>query len=134
LILVDAGPLVAFVDADDQHHAKCAAALKGVREPLATVWPPLAEALYLLADLPKAQDALWEMLQRGALQLLPLDSSDVPRIRELMRKYANRPMDLADAALIRVAEREGLRRIFTVDRRDFAVYRLHNRVRPVLLP
>ena len=134
MILVDAGPLVAFVDADDQHHAKCAAALKGVREPLATVWPPLAEALYLLADLPKAQDALWEMLQRGALQLLPLDSSDVPRIRELMRKYANRPMDLADAALIRVAEREGLRRIFTVDRRDFAVYRLHNRVRPVLLP
>lgn len=134
MILVDAGPLVAFVDADDQHHAKCVAALKGVREPLATVWPPLTEALYLLADLPKAQDALWEMLQRGALQLLPLDSSDVPRIRELMRKYANRPMDLADAAVIRVAEREGLRRIFTVDRRDFAVYRLHNRVRPVLLP
>jgi predicted nucleic acid-binding protein len=134
MILVDAGPLVALVDAGDQHHAKCVAALKGVREPLATVWPPLTEAMYLLADLPKGQAALWEMLERGAIQLLPLDSADVPRIRELMRKYANRPMDLADAAVLRVAEREGLRKIFTVDRKDFSVYRLHGRIRPVLIP
>jgi len=51
-----------------------------------------------------------------------------------MRKYADRPMDLADAALLRVAEREGIRKIFTIDRKDFSVYRLHNRLRPVLLP
>jgi predicted nucleic acid-binding protein len=134
LILVDAGPLVALVDADDQHHAQCVAALKNFREPMATVWPPLTEAMYLLADQPKAQAALWEMLERGALQLLLLDSGDTPRIRELMRKYANRPMDLADAALLRVAEREGIRKIFTVDRRDFSVYRLHGRTRPTLIP
>jgi predicted nucleic acid-binding protein len=134
MILVDAGPLVALVDAGDQHHAKCVAVLKGLREPLATVWPPLTEAMYLLAELPKAQEALWEMLSRGAVQLLPLDSGDAPRIRELMRKYANRPMDLADAALLRVAEREGIRKIFTVDRKDFAVYRLRGRIRPTILP
>jgi len=74
------------------------------------------------------------MLERGAIQLLRLDSGDAPRIRELMRKYANRPMDLADASLLRVAEREGLRKIFTIDRKDFAVYRLHGRIRPVLIP
>jgi uncharacterized protein len=134
MILVDAGPLVAFVDAGDQHHAKCVATLRGLQESLATLWPPLTEAMYLLSDSPKAQEALWEMIQRGALQLLPLDSSDAPRIRELMRKYANRPMDLADASLIRVAEREGLRKIFTIDRRDFSVYRIHNRLRPTFLP
>lgn len=134
MILIDAGPLVALVDAGDQHHAKCAAALKELREPLATVWPPFVEAMYLLSDLTVAQDALWEMLERGAVLLLPLNASDFPRIRELMRKYANRPMDLADAALLRVAEREGLRKIFTVDRRDFSVYRLHNRTRPILIP
>jgi predicted nucleic acid-binding protein len=134
MILVDAGPLVAFFDLADQYHAKCVAALKTLREPLATVWPPLTEAMYLLADVPKAQDALWEMLSRGALTLLSLDATDGPRIRELMRKYGNRPMDLADAALLRVAEREGLRKIFTVDRRDFAVYRLHNHIRPILIP
>ena len=134
MILVDAGPLVALVDADDQFHKKCVAALKVLREPLVTVWPPVTEAMYLLGDLPKAQDALWEMLARGALQLLPLDLADVSRIRELMAKYADRPMDLADAALVRVAEREGIRKIFTVDREDFSVYRLHGRVRPNIIP
>jgi uncharacterized protein len=134
LILADAGPLVALVDADDQYHSQCAAALETFREPMATVWPPLTEAMYLLTDLPRAQEVLWEMVERGALQLLPLDAGDAPRIRELMRKYANRPMDLADAALLRVAEREGIRRIFTVDRRDFSVYRLHGRVRPTIVP
>ena len=134
MILVDAGPLVAFVDADDQFHNKCVATLKGLREPLATVWPPVTEAMYLLGDLPKAQEALWEMLARGVLQLLTLDLTDVPRMGELMSKYAGRPMDLADAALVRVAEREGIRQIFTVDRKDFSVYRLHGRVRPNIIP
>jgi hypothetical protein len=55
-------------------------------------------------------------------------------MRELMRKYANRPMDLADAALVRVAEREGLRRIFTVDRRDFTVYRMRGGSRFTIIP
>jgi predicted nucleic acid-binding protein len=89
--------------------------------------------MYLLADLPKAQEAIWEMVERGALQLLPLHAADVPRIRELMRKYVDRPMDMADAALLRVAEREGIRKIFTMDRKDFSVYRLHSRIRPTLL-
>jgi uncharacterized protein len=134
LILVDAGPLVALIDADDQHHAKCVSTLQSLREPLASVWPPVTEAMYLLADVPKAQDSLWEMLERGAFNILPLYSADVPRMRELMRKYADRQMDFADAALVRVAEREGIHKIFTIDREDFSVYRLHNRVRLVLLP
>jgi predicted nucleic acid-binding protein len=88
----------------------------------------------LLGDLPKAQEALWETLARGAVQLLRLDLADIPRIRELMIKYADRPMDLADAALVRVAEREGIGRIFTVDRKDFAVYRLHGRTGFAIVP
>ncbi len=134
MILIDAGPLVALVDADDQHHEKCVACLKSLREPLVTVWPPLVEAVYLLGDLPKAQEALWETLARGAVQLLRLDLADIPRIRELVIKYADRPMDLADAALVRVAEREGIGRIFTVDRKDFAVYRLHGRTGLAIVP
>ncbi len=61
MILVDAGPLVALVNADDQYHSRCVAALEAFREPMATVWPPLTEAMYLLADQPPAQEALWEM-------------------------------------------------------------------------
>ena len=134
MILVDAGPLVALYDADDQHHEVCAETFKQTREPLGTVWPAIAEAMHLLAPVAGTQDALWEMLAREALRLLPLDLNDVPRMQALMRKYADLPMDLADAALIRVAEREGIRTIFTVDKTDFAVYRLHGRVRPTVIP
>jgi hypothetical protein len=134
VILVDAGPLVALVDADDQHHRACVDALKHLSQPMATVWPAITEAVYLVADVPGAQDVLWEMLERQAIHILRLDVSDVPRIRELMHEYADRPMDLADAALVRSAEREGIRTIFTVDRKDFAVYRLHGRRRFTVIP
>ena len=134
MILVDAGPLVAIVDATDQYHHQCAAALRALEEPMATLWPNVTEAMYHLLDLPEAQQIVLDMLQRGTLRLLSLGQSDVPRIRELMHQYADLPMDLADAALIRVAEREGIRTIFTLDRRDFSVYRLHGRIRPHLIP
>jgi len=134
VILVDAGPLVALVDSDDQHHQKCVAALREIKEPLATVWPALAEVLYLLSDLPAGQEAVWELILRGTIGILPLDAEDIPRIRELMRKYRDRGMELADAALIHAAERENVRKFFTVDRKDFAVYRLYGRVRPTILP
>src|SRR5258708_14010729 len=134
MILVDAGPLIALVDANDQHHAECMAALTNLLEAMATVWVPLTEAMCRLADQPRAQESLWEMVERGALQLLALDSGDAPRIRELMHKYANRPMDLADAALLRAAEREGIRKIFTVDRRGFSPFILHGGAPPPPLP
>lgn len=134
MILVDAGPLVAFVDRRDRHHAACVKVFRELHEPLGTVWPALTEAMYLLADLPRGQEAVWDIVERGAVRIAPLDDGDVPRIRELMKKYADRPMDMADAALVRVAERERIRRVFTVDRADFSVYRLSGGRRLGLLP
>jgi len=123
MILVDAGPLVALIHADDQHHRPCRKVAKSLTEPLGTVWPALTEAMYLLGFSWKAQDALWEMLEVGFVELVPVESQDSARMRELMRKYRDLPMDLADAALVAVAERLKLARIFTVDRRDFELYR-----------
>ncbi len=123
VVLVDAGPLVALYDASDPYHAACRKALQAIDDPLATVWPAATEAMHLLRFSWQAQRALWEILESGVLMLLPLDRSDAPRMRELMSKYSNLPMDLADAALVRAAERERIRRIFTVDRRDFEIYR-----------
>jgi len=102
---------------------KFVSAFRSLRDSLATVWPAFTEAMYLLGFSWEAQDALWEMIETQTLLLLPLDQNDVPRMKELMRKYRDLPMGLADAALVRVAEREKLRRIFTLDRRDFEVYR-----------
>jgi predicted nucleic acid-binding protein len=125
---------MALVIPRDQHYRACAEAFKNVKQPLGTVWPVLAEVMYLVSDVPNAQAAVWTFIERGAIQILPLGSDDVPRIRELMQTYAGLPMDLADAALVRVAEREGTREFFTVDKKDFSVYRLHGRVRPKIIP
>jgi uncharacterized protein len=122
-VLVDAGPLVALIDADDAHHQTCVETLKGIRDPLITVWPALTEAMYLLGRSWRGQRALWSRLETDALTLAPLDADDAPHMRELMEKYSDLPMDLADAALVRVAERENLTQIFTLDRRHFSIYR-----------
>lgn len=121
-VLVDAGPLVALLDRRDPEHETCVAALRTLREPLVTVWPAFTEAMYLLGGSWAGQKALWSRLETDAIALAPLDETDAPRMRELMEKYQDLPMDLADAALVRVAERESLNRIFTLDRRHFTIY------------
>jgi hypothetical protein len=90
--------------------------------------------MYLLGPSWPAQAALWEMVESEAVALLQLDGDDVPRMAELMRKYKDLPMDLADAALVRVAERERIRHVFTLDQRDFRVYRPAGLGRLSLLP
>jgi len=123
VILIDAGPLIAVLHRDDRNHERCVATLQSLREPVGTTWPVLSEAMHLLRFSWEAQDALWDLIATEALRLIPIDTTDVPRMRHLMQKYRDLPMDLADAALVRVAEREGMRRVFTIDRRDFALYR-----------
>jgi hypothetical protein len=133
-VLVDTGPIVALLDRSDDAHERCKRALSSLSGPLLTVWPVLTEAMYLLAFSWTAQAALWEWVEGETLKLLPLDQGDLPRMRELMHKYRDLPMDLADAALVRVAEREKVRRVFTIDRRDFALYRPAGLGRFTILP
>jgi predicted nucleic acid-binding protein len=134
LILVDAGPLVALIHRGDDYHERCRNTFRSVREPMGTVWPALTEAMYLLTSSWRAQDALWEMTEAGVLELLPLSKDDSPRMRELMKKYRDLPMDLADAALVCVAEKHRIARIFTLDRTDFEIYRPRSIGRFSILP
>jgi predicted nucleic acid-binding protein len=133
-VLVDAGPLVALLDKADREHEACVTTLKALRKPLITVWPAFTEAMYLLGGSWPGQKALWSRLETQALALAPLDERDAPRMRELMEKHRDLPMDLADAALVRVAERESLTDIFTLDRRHFSVYRPGRRRRFSIVP
>jgi predicted nucleic acid-binding protein len=133
-VLVDAGPLVAVIDRTDTHHRRCAAALDIIHDPLLTVWPAFTEAMHLLRYDPRDQRALWDMIGAGGLIFADLGPDDFPRMRELMWKYRDLPMDLADAALVRVAERDNLRRVFTIDRQDFEIYRPHRFGRFEILP
>lgn len=122
-VLVDTGPLVALFNKNDTYHERCVRSLKTLRSPLLTVWPVITETIYLLSFSGPAQDALWEWFTRGALNIAELSGMDIPRIQELMKKYCDLPMDLADAALVRVAERDKLRSLFTLDLHDFRLYR-----------
>jgi len=122
------------VDRGEARHADCVAALSRLRGPLLTTWPAFTEAMYLLGDAGgwKAQQALWGMASEH-VQVVDLDSPTVERARELMAKYSNVPMSLADATLVAMAERRGIAKVFTLDS-DFRIYRFRGRKTFELVP
>jgi len=128
LTLTDAGPLVALIDAGEPDHELCRRSLDDLAHPLVTTWSVFTKAMHLLGRLggSRGQEALWGLVLSGRLELADLSRRMVERAAELMDKYADRPMDLADATLVALAEERGERRIFTLDA-DFHVYRLHGR-------
>jgi hypothetical protein len=133
-VLVDAGPLVALIDQSDPRHHDCRNSLESISDTLLTVWPVVTEAMHLLRFSWEAQSALLEWLETGQVGVLTLAREDMRRVRELMGKYRDLPMDLADAALVCVAEREKVRRVFTLDRRGFGMYRPSRLGRFFLIP
>ena len=135
MILVDAGPLIALLDRDDRDHERCTNALADLSGPLITTWPALTEAIYLLGDRTgwTGQELLWRLLFRGDLVIEALEDSSVKRSYDLMKKYRDTPMDLADATLVALAESRGLSRIFTLDS-DFRIYRIKGRRAFELVP
>jgi predicted nucleic acid-binding protein len=133
--ITDAGPIIAIIDADEPDHASCVEALDQLTVPLVTTWPAFTEAMYLLARAGgiRAQQALWRLLKTSRLVVADLSPSAVDRSARLMGRYADRPMDLADATLVALAEERGYRRIFTLDT-DFQIYRFHGRQRLETIP
>jgi predicted nucleic acid-binding protein len=124
LILVDAGPLVALFDPADAAHRRCVQVLESVSEPLATTTPVLTEAFHLLAPSSIGAQRLMDFVVAGGMSVRFLDDETLIRSFELMLQYADARMDFADASLVVTAERESIRKVFTVDRRDFATYRI----------
>jgi len=129
MILVDTGPLVALIDkGQGELHARCVASYQQSTVPLVTTWCCFTETMYFLSELRgwSAQNILWQFLDRKALQLHCTTEAECQRMKILMEKYQDVPMDLADASLVAAAESRKLRRIFTLDS-DFYVYRLHDK-------
>lgn len=124
MILVDTGPLVALFDPKDSQHQRCVNALKSIREPIRTTVPVLTEAFHMLGPESRGSDRLREFVLKAATSVWWFDSTTLARAFELMDTYADHPMDLADASLIVAAETLSTRKIFTIDRQDFAAYRV----------
>jgi predicted nucleic acid-binding protein len=125
--IVDTGPLVAFLDRAEQHHHWVAERIEGLDTPLLVCEPVLAEAMHLLARFSKAQDLLFGLLENGALRIAFRIEEHVPALRKLHQKYRDRPMSLADACIVRMAEIYEQHAVLTLDS-DFSVYRKHGRV------
>lgn len=132
--VADTGPLVAIVREREEAHARCVAALKVLRMPLLTCWPVLTEAAWLLRGEPGGAKALGRLVSSGAVKIVELDESALEWILEFMDRYSSLGAQLADAAVVYVAEAECLDTVFTLDRRDFSVYRTTDRRSLAILP
>jgi len=123
-VLADTGPIVAILSRRDQYHRTCVEALRDLPGPLFTCWPVITEAAWLLRRDSAAVQQLLNSLDSGFLELLPLTATDAKPIASILKKYRDIRIQLADAALVHLAARDGLNTIFTLDQRDFSVYRL----------
>ena len=132
--LIDTGAMLALLDRDDRWHAACVESFGTLRFPLATSAAVLAELFHLLGTNPRDLTHAWAFLRSGAVTVLPIADSDMPRLERLMLQYADRPMDYADATLVYLAERESLTTVFTIDRNDFETYRIDGRRRFRIVP
>src|SRR5688572_7750383 len=130
--LIDTGAVLALLDRADPWHKVCAAAMRQMQLPLFTTAAVLTETFHFLDDANQLAEG-WRFFRSGTVVLRPGIEDDLPDLERLMLKYADRPMDFADATLVRLAEREGLTTILTVDR-DFEVYRIGGRKAFRVLP
>jgi predicted nucleic acid-binding protein len=120
--LLDTGPLVAWFDRSDQDHEACAAFFLRHSGAFVSTWPVLTEVCHLIPADVAPRFLGWVSL--GGLRVVELSGSALELMASWMRQYGDLPMDLADASLLWLAHEHGLRRIATLERRDFGVYRL----------
>lgn len=133
-VLLDTGPLVTFLAAGVGHHDWVCDQWKRLHPPLLTCEPVLTEAAFLLKREGVETDVLFALLERGVLRIGLEIEDQIADLRTLMRRYRDRPMSLADACLVRLAELHPNGVVFTLDA-DFRIYRRHgNKVIPVLMP
>ena len=129
-VVVDSGFLVGLFDETDALHPRCRSFLKGYRGRFLTTEAVLTEALSLLSQEQQLRCLGWLAdATRAGLFEVDREPLDFPAIERLARKYADQPMDFADASVVLLAGRAGVREILTADRRDFAVYRLPGKIR-----
>lgn len=132
--LLDTGPLVSFLASGLKYHLWAVEQWKHFRPPLLSCEPVLTEAAFLLKREGCEADALFALIERGAIRVAFSLQEEQSDLRALMHRYRNRPMSLADACLVRLSEIHPTGEVVTLDS-DFRIYRRHgNRVIPVVMP
>jgi uncharacterized protein len=125
-LLVDTGPLVALADPADRDHDACKRFIRDHRGPLLTTWAVLTEFSHMAPSI-VATVRLFRWATTGGMEVLPFGKDELALATDWMERYADRPMDLADASLVLAAMSTGVTTVWTLDRTDFETYRLPGR-------
>ena len=123
-VLLDTGPIIAILDRDEKWHHACLAIAKSLPAPLLTSEAVLTEVFHFVGDRADQIDTAWQFLRSGVIAVAPIGEEAWPELHALMLKYADRPMDYADATLVYLAEKESINTVFTIDFSDFQTYRI----------
>jgi predicted nucleic acid-binding protein len=126
-LLLDTGALVSLLDRSQTHHLECRRAFADWPGPLVSTEAVLTEATHLLAGVHGGRAACVDFFLSGGALLVCSSMTSLQRVRKLLYKYADLPMDLADATLVALAEELDCTSVFTTDRTDFSVYRVKGR-------
>jgi uncharacterized protein len=133
-VLLDAGPLIGYLNRRDQYHGWAVESWESLTEPLWTCEAVLSEAIFNLQSEGMPLDSVLHYLESGIIRLDFSMEANRADVLNLLRKYADQPMSLADACLVRMAELNANCQVFTTDK-DFQVYRRKGRgVIPLLAP
>lgn len=134
MIIADTGPLVAYLDRSDQHHAWAKEVMDTLTKPLLTCDAVLAEVTFLLQRGGIAAALPMQMIERGVLQSRFDTGSEAHALRTLLERYEDVPMSLADACVVRLSELHSRAQVWTTDS-DFTVYRRNRRsLIPLIMP
>lgn len=134
MIIADTGPLVAYLDRSDQHHAWAKEVMATLTEPLLTCDAVLAEVTFLLQRGGIAAGLPMRMIERGLLVSEFSIASEAASLRALLERYHDVPMSLADACVVRISELHRAVKVWTTDS-DFTIYRRNRRsIIPLIMP
>ncbi|MCH8041902.1 MAG: PIN domain-containing protein [Nitrospinae bacterium] len=125
-VLLDTGPLVAFLNNRDHNHEWTLEQWAAVQPPFLTCETVLAEACFLLGNIPGGSQAVMELFKRKVITIPFVLNREIASVAKLMTRYQNIPMSLTDACLVRMAEQHAKSTLLTLDQ-DFQIYRKNGR-------
>ena len=132
--ILDTGPWVALIDKSESKHDICVRWLKNFSGKLYSTESVLTEVLYLLNFSIKAQTAAIDFVLKSVVEIIPSSVESMKKVKILIKKYSDLPMDYADATIVCLAIDTGIQNIITFDQKDFNIYRFQKKQPFVIMP
>jgi predicted nucleic acid-binding protein len=134
LAILDTGPWVALIDRSESRHTECVQWLKNFSGRLYSTEAVLTEVLYILNFSITAQCAALDFVLESVVEIVPSSTDSLKKTKNLMKKYADLPMDFADATIVCLATETGMQNIATFDKKDFTIYKLPKKKSFTIIP